>query len=173
MDLRGKKTCKDCLHYEPCFEYGNILDPIHGGVTCDSFKSAADMVEVKHGEWNLEVHSFYMDTWDEIPELCVYILASCSNCGEEHSPKEVFSMYVYAPEDADCDYRFDKEYEEVKALEKFKQRNYEFQNYCPNCGAKMDEDKTLLPFGIQRSAEEVGNALKVLHNRMFVDGGKK
>ena len=101
---------------------------------------AADVVEVRHGEWNLEVHSFYMDTWDESPELCVYILASCSNCGEEHSPKEVFSMHVYAPEDADCDYRFDKEYEEAKALEKFKQCNYEFQNYCPNCGAIMDLD---------------------------------
>lgn len=99
---------------------------------------AADVVEVRHGEWNLEVHSFYMDTWDESPELCVYILASCSNCGEEHSPKEVFSMHVYAPEGVDCDYRFDKEYEEAKALEKFKQCNYEFQNYCPNCGAKMD-----------------------------------
>lgn len=39
-------TCKDCLHYEPCFEYGNILDPAHGGVKCDSFKSSADVVEV-------------------------------------------------------------------------------------------------------------------------------
>lgn len=96
---------------------------------------------VRHGEWNLEVHSFYVDTWDESSELCVYILASCSNCGEEHSPKEVFSMHVYAPEDADCDYRFDKEYEEAKALEKFKQRNYKFQNYCPNCGVKMDGGK--------------------------------
>lgn len=39
-------TCKDCLHYEPCYEYGNILDPAHGGVRCDSFKSSADVVEV-------------------------------------------------------------------------------------------------------------------------------
>lgn len=39
-------TCKDCLHYEPCYEYGNILDPAHGGVKCDSFKSSADVVEV-------------------------------------------------------------------------------------------------------------------------------
>ena len=98
-----------------------------------------DVVEAKHGEWNLEVHSFYMDTWDESSELCVYILASCSNCGKEHNPKEVFSKHIYAPEDADCDYRFDKEYEESKALEEFKQCNFEFQNYCSNCGAKMDE----------------------------------
>ena len=38
--------CKDCIHYEPCYEYGNILDPIHGGVICDSFKLASDVVEV-------------------------------------------------------------------------------------------------------------------------------
>jgi hypothetical protein len=81
-----------------------------------------------------------MDTWDESPELCVYILASCSNCGKEHSPKEVSSMNIYAPEDADCDYRFDKEYEETKALEKFKQYNYEFQNFCSHCGADMRKE---------------------------------
>ena len=40
-------TCKDCLHYEPCYEYGNMLDPIHGGVKCDSFKNKADVVEVE------------------------------------------------------------------------------------------------------------------------------
>lgn len=39
-------TCKECLHHEPCWEYGNILDPIHGGMICDSFKPAADVVEV-------------------------------------------------------------------------------------------------------------------------------
>lgn len=39
-------TCKDCIHYEPCFEYGNMLDPIHGGVICDSFKDKTNFVEV-------------------------------------------------------------------------------------------------------------------------------
>ena len=39
-------TCKECLHFEPCRDYGNILDPIHGGMICDSFKPAADVVEV-------------------------------------------------------------------------------------------------------------------------------
>ena len=39
-------TCKDCIHYEPCYEYGNILDPLGGGVKCDSFKNKADFVEV-------------------------------------------------------------------------------------------------------------------------------
>jgi hypothetical protein len=40
------------------------------------------------------------------------------------------------------------------------------QPYC-NCGAKMDGDKASLPLGIQRSGEEVGSALKTLHNEMF------
>lgn len=39
-------TCKECLHFEPCWDYGNILDPIHGGMICDSFKPAADVVPV-------------------------------------------------------------------------------------------------------------------------------
>lgn len=53
-------TCKDCLHYDPCFEYGNVLDPLHGGVKCDSFKPAADVVEVvrckdcKYHHWEQE-----------------------------------------------------------------------------------------------------------------------
>ena len=53
-------TCKDCIHYEPCYEYGNILDPLGGGVKCDSFKNKADFVEVvrckdcKYHHWEQE-----------------------------------------------------------------------------------------------------------------------
>ena len=141
-------TCSDCARYDLC-KYNTyqqaryfgkdeeIYITIDNNTTCKFFKDKSNFVEVKHGEWNLEVRSFYMDTWDESPELCVYILASCSNCGKEHSPKKVFSMNIYAPEDADFDYRFDREYEETKALEKFKQHNYEFQNFCSHCGADM------------------------------------
>jgi hypothetical protein len=102
----------------------------------------ADVEEVRHGEWNLEVHSFYADNFDESIELCIYILANCSNCGTEHSPKQVFSKHLYAPEDADDYFRFDQEYEKAKALEEFKQRNYKFQKYCSECGAKMYGGKT-------------------------------
>ena len=98
----------------------------------------ADVIEVKHGKWDLEIHSFYADNWDESIELCVYILASCSNCGTSHYPKQVFSKRLYAPEDADDDFRFDQEYEKIKALEEFKQEGNKFQNFCPNCGLKMD-----------------------------------
>lgn len=38
--------CKDCVHYEPCLEYGNILDPIHGGLICDDFKDRSKFVEL-------------------------------------------------------------------------------------------------------------------------------
>ena len=39
-------TCKDCLHCEPCFRYGNVLDPLHGGVVCDYFKPKSDFFEI-------------------------------------------------------------------------------------------------------------------------------
>lgn len=98
----------------------------------------ADVVEVKHGKWQIEVHSFYADNFSEDTELVIYALAKCSCCGKVHNPHQVYSEHLYAPEDASYDFRFDQEYEKAKSLEKFKQRKYEFQNYCPHCGAKMD-----------------------------------
>ena len=65
----------------------------------------------------------------------------CSNCGKEHNQKQVFSKHLYAPEDADDDFEFDQEYEKQKALEEFKQGNYNLQKYCSECGAKMDGGK--------------------------------
>ena len=98
----------------------------------------ADVVEVKHGEWALEIKNFYVDTWDESTELCVYILAKCPFCGEAHSPNQVFSVHYYSPEDAPEDFRFDRASMMSKALNEFKQKNYKFQKYCSECGAKMD-----------------------------------
>ena len=103
-----------------------------------------DAVTVVHGRWELYVRSYYVDTWDESCELAIYITASCSECGEKHpNNHQVFSKHLYAPEDADDDFRFDRAEEMAKALAEFKQRGYKFANYCPNCGSKMDWKRTI------------------------------
>ena len=101
--------------------------------------TAADVAPVRHGRWELTVHSFYRDTFDESCELCVYIVANCSECSGNHpNSYQVSSKTIYAPEDAGDDFRFDQKEEENKALQAFQRRNYQFAYYCPNCGAKMD-----------------------------------
>lgn len=43
---QNKLTCRDCYHHEVCDGFGFVLDPLHGGVICDSFVKAADVVEI-------------------------------------------------------------------------------------------------------------------------------
>lgn len=98
-----------------------------------------DVAPVRHARWELTTHSFYRDTFDESCELCVYIVANCSECSGNHpNSYQVFSKTLYAPDDADDDFRFDQKAEEEKALLEFRNQKYEFAYYCPNCGAKMD-----------------------------------
>ena len=100
---------------------------------------SSDVEPVRHGRWELTTNSFYCDTFDESCELCVYIVANCSECSGNHpNSHQVFSKTLYAPDDADDDFRFDKKAEEEKALLEFRNKKYEFAYYCPNCGAKMD-----------------------------------
>ena len=105
----------------------------------DDNGDAIEISRVRHGRWELTTHSFYRDTFDESCELCVYIVANCSECSGNHpNSYQVFSKTLYAPDDADDDFRFDKKAEEEKALLEFRNKKYEFAYYCPNCGSKMD-----------------------------------
>ena len=102
----------------------------------------ADVVEVRHGKWTLSVRSFYRDTYSEESELSVYIIASCSECGEKYPngniSGQIFSEIIYAPEGKEYGYKFDEIYERQKVLDKFNLIVYNFKKYCPNCGARMD-----------------------------------
>lgn len=64
--------CKDCIHYEICDEYVSPCESfpeVEGGCKC--FKNAADVVEVRHGEWIDKPTGAYcrMQSW-------------CSACGK-------------------------------------------------------------------------------------------
>ena len=121
--------------------YAHTGESIDADVVISDIKGmkAADVAPVRHGRWELTTHSFYRDTFDESCELCVYIVANCSECSGNHpNSYQVFSKTLYAPDDADDDFRFDQKAEEEKALLEFRNKKYEFAYYCPNCGAKMD-----------------------------------
>ena len=120
-----------------CFAGGHLR--FVNGEWRDDNGDAIEISRVRHGRWELTTHSFYSDTFDENCELCVYIVANCSECSGNHpNSYQVFSKTLYAPDDADDDFRFDKKAEEEKALLEFRNKKYEFAYYCPNCGAKMD-----------------------------------
>ena len=99
----------------------------------------ADITPERHGYWRLTISSLYHDFPHNHHELGIYIIANCSKCGMEHPNSYIVSSkIVYAPENADEDFRFDRKEEEDKALQEFQGRHYQFARYCPNCGAKMD-----------------------------------
>ena len=129
---RYSRAAVYCSDREAFDNWQEILDEIEA-------IPSADVAPVRHGRWELTVHSFYRDTFDESCELCVYIVANCSECSGNHpNSYQVSSKTIYAPEDAVDDFRFDQKEEENKALQEFQRRNYQFAYYCPNCGAKMD-----------------------------------
>ena len=98
-----------------------------------------DITPERHGYWRLTISSLYRDFPNNRHELGIYIIANCSKCGMEHPNSYIVSSkIVYAPENADEDFCFDRKEEEDKALQEFQGRHYQFARYCPNCGAKMD-----------------------------------
>lgn len=80
--------CKDCIHFCVCDRYTapNESYPEVGG--CKLFKSAADVVEVVHGEWNDNIIGFCnvcMECWAIVERTAIKNksgeLNYCPNCG--------------------------------------------------------------------------------------------
>ena len=107
-------TCQDCIHCEVCDYWEKIAypnDKDFGGGICVYFNPAADVVPVRHGEWELKskIYRFMDDVSQEF-----YV--ECPFCHRTNYVK----------------FEFEKE----KMLN-FARENYP---YC-NCGAKMDGGK--------------------------------
>ena len=123
-------------------EYDHYTSGFDEAVTIVEDFPSADVAPVRHERWELTTNSFYRDTFDESCELCVYIVANCSECSGKHpNSYQVFSKTLHAPDDADDDFRFDQKAEEEKALMEFRNKKYEFAYYCPNCGANMESEE--------------------------------
>ena len=123
--------CDKCLCKPVCSRYEAT-----GGVNkCGYFR--AD----RRGKWTLVPHAFYRDTFDENCEFVIYITAECSECGCRHPNNyQVFSKYLFAPDDADDDFRFDEEKEKAIALDEFYTMKKQFATHCPDCGAFMTQE---------------------------------
>lgn len=134
-------TCKNCLYFNMCYVLADNPEEAEvesAETDCSSFADRSRYVVREKGEWGLEARSFYRDTFDESCELVVYIIANCTNCGEKHpNAHQVFSKTLYAPEDAEEDFRFNESLERMNALREFKAKGYKFAHFCPNCGADM------------------------------------
>ena len=79
-------TCRECLHCDVCYEWGNMLDPIHGGVVCDSFTPKSDYVKRERGFWEQGDYLDFGDIcsrcqFDSVCEPCTYNF--CPNCGAD------------------------------------------------------------------------------------------
>ena len=113
-----KQTCQNCYHYKCCSDFGFVLDPLHGGVICDTFVSTADVVPVVHGRW--------VEADEHTDDL--YCHHKCSNCGEY----------------ATFDYKYSADWDEGMDGEWYFNGiiddgiNEHLTPYCPNCGARMD-----------------------------------
>lgn len=107
--------CKDCMHYEdPCDGFipsdldSDVFDYCRKGIPeeipdiderCSSFKNKADVVEVKHGYWELKPSGHYS-----------HVGSFCSVCGKKSGIGG--------------------------------NRENQLKPYCPNCGAKMDGERS-------------------------------
>ena len=124
-------NCKDCIYFKRCVALGVELNMVHNKdavQNCRHFKNKADFVEVVHGKWVFEVERGGC--------LDYNVTAKCSGCGWEWIGKDdecvgnnryVFGAFVNG----------DKSVAERFVLDNARERK--LYDYCPNCGAKMDE----------------------------------
>lgn len=88
--------CEDCIHYNLCLNLNSrqlamILAGDKADERCKSFKSTADVVEVRHGEWITHTHFYECSNCEFIYETDViafdynpitdFDLHYCSVCG--------------------------------------------------------------------------------------------
>ena len=108
--------CKDCIHYEICDKYVAPNESFPEVDGCKCFKAKADVVEVRHSriKWvNRPISAQYATVTDEY--------------GEKHYGK-VHDFIENNPVGycGECGKRLDDT----------------FMNFCPNCGAKMDGERS-------------------------------
>ena len=79
-------TCQSCYHYKVCSNFGFVLDPLHGGVICEDFVNAADVVEVKHGRWVVGEKCNHKPCRIKNPDK--WVIYKCSVCGYSNGRKQ-------------------------------------------------------------------------------------
>lgn len=126
--IERERTCKNCVHNDAC---RNILTKAFSNLTdeeieqasirenrCHFFKPAADVAEVRHREWVLTPH-------EENTNYRWSVTAECSEC--HFSKGEIYAGFFP---------NFPKNVAQSVVLDYAKA--VKLDNYCPNCGAKMD-----------------------------------
>ena len=109
-------------------EYGDpeetwSFDYLHHVVSVEDVENAptVDAVEVVHGRWELTSHEEYSNyRWN--------VTAECSEC--HHCKGEIYAGFFSG---------FPREL--VRGIVLDYAKSVKLDNYCPNCGAKMDGDE--------------------------------
>ena len=93
--------CKECIHDGVCFyqETINDIDEWLDEFGCEHYKSKADVVEVKHGEWRISWEGWY---------------PYCSCCGEEPAFPTSPLREQLTPYCANCGAKMKKEWDSGK-----------------------------------------------------------
>jgi hypothetical protein len=90
--IEREANCKKCIHYDVCYHIEHYGRELETDEPCKQFKSIANMVEVKHGEWK---ERFAYDSWHYDCPFCDFGFATkirqedtpnyCEHCGAKMS----------------------------------------------------------------------------------------